>query len=173
MIVKKKDESNHICVDYHKLNKLTITDPEPMITAKDLFQQLGQSRYFSKIDLSKGYWQIMVAKEDVPKTAFVTPDRCYKFLRMPFGMKNSGATLVCEMRQLLLGMDHISSYIDDLIVYTKDWESHLQALEELLGHLQRVNLAAHPTKCLFGTKSVDFFGHLVGGEWITVNDKNL
>ena len=173
VIVKKKDGSNRICVDYRKLNKLTIADPEPMITAEDLFQQLGRSRYFLKIDLSKGYWQILVAEEDVPKTAFVTPDGCYEFLRLPFGMKNSGATLVREMRQLLSGMDHVSSYIDDLIAYTEDWESHLWALEELLGRLQRANLAARPTKCLLGTKSVDFFGHLVGGEWITVNDENL
>ena len=91
-----------------------------MITAEDLFQQLGRSRYFSKIDLRKGYWQISVAEEDIPKTAFVTPDGCYEFLRMPLGMKNSGATLVRGMRQLLSGMNHVSSYVDDLIVYTED-----------------------------------------------------
>ena len=121
MIVKKKDGPNRICVDYRKLNKLTIADPETMITAEDLFQQLGRSWYFSKIDLSKGYWQIPVAEEDVPKTAFVTPDGCYDFLRMPFGMKNSGATLVRGIRRLLSGMDCVSSFIDDLIVYTEDW----------------------------------------------------
>ena len=137
VIVKKKDESNRICVDYRKLNKLTIAE---------------------------GYWQIPVAEEDVPKTAFVMTDGCYEFLRMPFGMKNSGASLFREMRQLLSGMDHVSSYIDDLIVYIEDWESHLRALEELLGRLQRANLAVRPTKCLFGTKLVDFLGHLVGGE---------
>ena len=70
-------------------------------------------------------------------------------------------------------MNHVSSYIDDLIVCTEDWESHLRALGELLGRLQQANLAARPTKCLFGIKSVDFLGHLVGGDWITVNNKNL
>ena len=144
-----------------------------MITAEDLFQQLGQSWYFSKIDLSKGYWQIPVAEEDVPKTAFVTLDGCYDFLRMPFGMKNSGATLVRMTRRLLSGMDCVSSYIDDLIVYTEDWYSHLQTLEELLGHLHRANLAARPTKCLFRAKSVDLLGHLVRSECITVTDENL
>ena len=171
--VKKKDGSNRVCVDYRELNKLTVADPEPIATAEDLFQRLGRSRYFSKIDLSKGYWQIPMAEENVPKIAFVTPDGCYEFLRMPFGMTNSGATLVRGTRQLLLGMDHVSSYIDDLIVYTEDWESHLRALEELLGRLQRVNLGERPTKCLFGTKLVDFIEHPVGGEWITVNDENL
>ena len=118
-------------------------------------------------------WQIPVAEEDVPKTAFVTPDGCYEFLRMSFGMKNSSATLFHGMRQLLSGMDHVSSYINDLFVYTEDWESDLRALEELLGRLQRANLAVRPTKCLFETKLVDFLRQLVGGEWITVNDENL
>ena len=82
-----KNGSNLICVDYRKLSKLTVADPEPMIAAEDLFHRLGQSRYFSKIDLSKGYWQIPVAEENISKTAFVTQDGCYEFLRMPFGMK--------------------------------------------------------------------------------------
>ena len=62
VIVKKKDGSNRICVDYRKLNKVTAADPEPMKTPEDLFQRLGKSNYFSKIDLSKGYWQVPVAE---------------------------------------------------------------------------------------------------------------
>ena len=104
VIVKKKDGSNRICVDYRKLNKVTISDPEPTKISEDLFQQLGKSSFFSKIDLSKGYWQIPVTEEDVFKTAFLTPDGAYEFLRMSFGMKNSGATLVRGMREVLLGI---------------------------------------------------------------------
>ena len=80
VIVKKKDGSNRICVDYRKLNKVTVADPEPMKTPEDLFQRLGKSNYFSKIDLSKEYWQIPVAEEDVYKMAFVTPDENYEFI---------------------------------------------------------------------------------------------
>ena len=64
VIVKKKDGSDHICVEYRKLNKLTVADPESMTTAEDLFQMLGKSKYYFKIDLSKGYWQISVAEKD-------------------------------------------------------------------------------------------------------------
>ena len=64
VIVKKKDGSNRICVDYRKLNKVTVANHEPMKTPKDLFQRVGKSNYFSKIDLRKGYWQIPVAEED-------------------------------------------------------------------------------------------------------------
>ena len=109
-----------MCVDYRKLNQVTVADPAPMTTAKDLFGKLGKCQYYSTIDLSKGYWQIPVAEEDMHKTAFVTPDGCCEFLRMPFGMKNSGAMLVRGMKKLLQDMDNVECYIDDLIVYTKD-----------------------------------------------------
>ena len=132
VIVKKKNGSDRICGEYRKLNKLTVADPDPMITAEDLFQRLGKSKYYSKIDLSKGYWQIPVAEEDIEKSAFITPDGTYDFLRMPFGMKNSGATLVRGMRKILAGMNNPDSYIDDLIIHTNDWQAHLRVLEELL-----------------------------------------
>ena len=132
VIVKKKDGSDCICIDYRKLNKLTVTDPKPMITVEELFQRLGKSKYYTKIDLSKGYWQIPVAEKNIQKTAFVTPDGTYDFLRMPFGMKNSGATLVRGMRKILAGMNNVDSYIDDLIIHTNDWQAHLQVLGELL-----------------------------------------
>ena len=173
VIVKKKDGSNRICVDYRKLNKITVSDPEPMKTAEDLFQKLGKSKYFSKIDLSKGYWQIPVKETDIAKTAFVTPDGRYEFRRMPFGMKNSGATLVPGMRKILKDMDNVESYIDDLLIFTDSWEAHVKTVEELLSKLQRANLTAKPSKCVFGAKSVEFLGHNVGFDWIMPNDDNL
>ena len=135
VIVKKKGGSNRICVDYRKLNKVTVADPEPMKPSEDLFQHLGKSNYFSKIDLGKGYWQIHVVKEDVKKTAFVTPDGNYEFIRMPFGMKNSGATLVRGLRMLIFDHENVDSYIDDLIVYTENWDTHIRMLDELMNRL--------------------------------------
>ena len=79
VLVKKKDGSNRLCVDYWKLNRITEIDPEPMDTTEYLFQRMNKSQYFSKIDWSKWYWQIPVAEEDVWKTAFVTPNRQYEF----------------------------------------------------------------------------------------------
>ena len=76
VIVKKKDGSDRMCVDYRKLNKLTVADAEPMTAAEDLFQRLGKSKYYPKIDLSKGYWQIPVAEEDIKMTARTIFRRC-------------------------------------------------------------------------------------------------
>ena len=111
-----------------------------MKTTECLFQRMDKSQYFSKIDLSKGYWQTPVAEEDIQKTAFVTHDREYEFQRMLFGMKNSGATLVRGMKRILSGMDNVARYIDDLIVYTDYWESHVAVVNQLLEGLHGTNL---------------------------------
>ena len=84
VVVKKKDNTNCVCMDYRRLNKLTVFDPEPMSTAEHLFQKLNSDKYFTRIDLSKGYWQISIPEEDIPKTAFVMPDGSCKFLKMQF-----------------------------------------------------------------------------------------
>ena len=90
MVVKKKNGSSRVCGDYR--------DPEPTPAAIYLFQKLNGDKIFSKIDLSKGYWQVTIPEVDIPKTTFVTPDGSYEFLKMPSGIVNSGATLKRAMR---------------------------------------------------------------------------
>ena len=88
-------------------------------------------------------------------------------------MKHSGATLVKGMRQLLSDMDNGDNYIDDLIVYTKDWKTNLATLKELFNRLQEASFTARSKKCLFGPKTMDFFGHTIDENVITINDENL
>ena len=173
VMVKKKDGSNRVCVDFRKLNKITEVDPEPMTTAEDLFRRLSGKKYLSKIDLTKGYWQIPVAPEDVHKTAFVTPDGQYEFTRMPFGMVNSGATLVRGLRKILDGMPGVGSYIDDIVIYSDSWEDHIRTLKELFGRLRKARITARPTNCLLGASRMEFLGHQVGGDVITPSRDNL
>ena len=142
VVVKKPDGSNRVCIDYRKLNKITVFDPEPMPTAEDLFRQLAGSKFFSKVDLSKGYWQVPVRAEDISKTAFVTPDATYECLKMPFGMVNSGATLKRGLRKMLAGMDNVICYWDDLLVHTKTWEEHMKTLRELFTCLTKAGPAS-------------------------------
>lgn len=148
VVVKKKDNTNRICVDYRKLNKLTVFDPEPMPTAEHLFQKLNGDKYFTRIDLSKGYWQISIPEEDIPKTAFLTPDGSYEFLKMPFGMINSAATLKRAMKKLLHGLDNVEFYWDDILVHTRTWEEHIKVLQELFTRLLAAGMTIRPTKCL-------------------------
>ena len=139
-----------------------------MTTAEDLFRKLSGKKYLSKVDLTKGYWQIRVAPEDVHKTAFVTPDGQYEFTRMPFGIVNSGATLVRGLGKILEGMPGVGSYIDDIVIYSDIWEDHLRTLKELFGRLRKARITARPTKC-----RMEFLGHQVRGDVITPSRDNL
>ena len=172
VIVKKRDQSNRICIDYRKLNRLTKVDPEPMIPLKDVVHAMGESVYFSKLDMAKGYWQILVAEEDIPKTAFVTQYRKFESLRMPFGMVNSGATLTRCLRKVLSGMRCVTAYLDDILVHTRTWDEHVKVLDELLGRLREAGLTVKPSKCELGVREIDFLGHRLGCGQIQMQDDN-
>ena len=171
VVVKKKDNTNRVCVDYRKLNKLTVFDPEPMPTAEHLFQKLIGDNFYSKIDLSKGYWQI--PEEDIQKMAFVTLDGSYEFSKMPFGIINSAATLKRAMKKLLEDLVHVDFYWDDILVHTRTWEEHIRALRELFSRLVQAGLTIGPIKCLFGVNSVDFLGHRLEQEMIGLHQDNV
>ncbi|GFO36119.1 Zinc finger protein [Plakobranchus ocellatus] len=173
VVVKKKDGTNRVCIDYRRLNKLTIFDPQPMTPPADIFQGMEKDQYFSKIDLSTGYWQIPVRKEDIPKTAFVTMDCHYEFLRMAFGMMNSGATLTRGVKKLLCGMDNVVDYIDNLLIHTDTWEAHVKTLSELFKRLQEANFTVRPVKCMLGSRTVDFLGHSLGRGAIGLQDESV
>jgi hypothetical protein len=160
--VKKPDGSLRTCCDTRKINLITEFDAEPVPDQEEIFAQLAGDRYFSKIDLSKGYWQIPMAEESKPFTAFVTHDGLYEFNMMPFGLVNSGATFSRVMRKLLKGIKNVHNYIDDILIHTRTWEEHLQKVKEVFTRLENANLTARPTKCFFGYDEVEFLGHVVG-----------
>ena len=137
---------NRICLDFKRLNKVTIIDPQPVPSPVDSFFGMREDRYFSKLDLTKGYHQIMVRTADVHKTAFVTMGQHYEYLRMQFGMVNPGMTMTKPVRKLLDDMDNVVDYIDDLLIYTRTWEEHVQTLKELFKRLKaakKVSLEQH------------------------------
>ena len=144
-----------------------------MITAEDLFRRFSGKKYLSKIDLTKGYCPIPMAPEDVHRTAFVTPDGQFEFTRMPFGMVNSGATLVRGLRKILEEMPGVRSYIDNIVIYSDSWEDHLRMLKELFGRVRKAQITSQPTKCLLGASRMEFLGHQVGGDIITPSRDDL
>ena len=130
-------------------------------------------KYFSKIDLSKGYWQITIPEEDIPKTAFVTPDGSYEFLKMPFGMVNSAGTLKRAMKKLLKGLRNVEFYWDDILVHTRTWEEHIAALGELFSRLLQAGMTVRPSKCIFGVCSVEFLGHQLQHGLVALHEDNV
>ena len=98
--MKKKDETQRLCIDYRELNKVTIKNRYPLPRIDDLFDQLQGSRVFSKIDLQLGYHQLLVRYEDITKMAFKTRYGHYEFLVMPFGLTNAPAVFMDLMNRV-------------------------------------------------------------------------
>ena len=174
VLVKKKDGKMRFCIDYRKLNKVVEFDTEPKPEIYYLFSKLGKKEIFSKIDLSKGYWQIPVAVEDKPKTAFITPKGCFQWKVMPFGLCTSGAVFSRMMRKLLLPLDSetTDNFIDDILVATEGKEEHVQELRKLLQRLRECSLTARPSKCEIGCEEIEYLGFKVGhGKISPVEDK--
>lgn len=159
VIVKKPDKSNRFCVNYKRLNAVTVFDGEPMPDAEELFLKLRGKGFRSKIDLSKGYWQIPLHTDSIPYTAFSTPQGLYEFTKMPFGLVNSAASFNRLMRKVLGSTTNVGCFVDDLIVYTDTWEQHVDKLREVLQKLADAGLTVRPSKCVIGFSDVEFLGH--------------
>ncbi|XP_021346951.1 uncharacterized protein LOC110446237 [Mizuhopecten yessoensis] len=162
VIVKKKDGTNRFCIDFRRLNRVTVFDAEPMPNTEDIFSRLAGARFFSRLDLSKGYWQVPMSDKAKPMTAFATPQGLFQFRVMPFGLVNAPATFSRMMRKLLAEMKHLENFIDDILIYTSTWEKHLDVLKELFSRLRNAGLTARPSKCALGFGSLSCLGHVVG-----------
>ena len=173
VLVKKKDNSTRFCIDFRRLNAVSKFDTHPMGNTEDILAKVKNDKYFTKIDLAKGYWQIPVAKESQHKTSFVTPNGSYHFLKMPFGLVNSGSTFNRMMRKLLKGIKNVDHYVDDILIHTRSWDEHVKAMGEVLEMIKQAGLTVRPSKCLMGYRKMDFTGHVVGNGIVTTETDKI
>lgn len=168
VMVCKKDGSWCFCVDYRKLNSLTHKDAFPLPQIEETLTSLTQASWFTTLDLASGYWQVDVDPQDRPKTAFTTPLGLNELQRMPFGLCNALATFQWLMQQCLHGQlaDSVLVYLDDIIVYSPDFSSHLRHLETVFERLQHHGLKLRVDKCQLLQREVKFLGHVVTGEGV-------
>jgi len=170
VVVKKSDGTNRICVDYRKLNNVTVFDPEPMPQVQEIFSGLSGSQYYSKFDFCKGYWQVQMRSEDKDFTTFAGPEGLYRFKVMPFGLVNAPATFSRIMRTLLRGLKNIPNYLDDVLGHTVSWTDHPLTLREFFTRVREANLALKPSKCFIGYTDLVFLGHKLGQDSLSPND---
>ena len=149
VLVRKKDGSHRFCLDSRKINDLTKKDVYPLPRIDECIDSLSGSVWFSTLDLRSGYFQVPLAKEDAPKTAFMTGRGSFQFRMMSQGLCNASSTFQRLMNLVLAGLNFESClcYLDDIIVYAPTLEAHLERLEVVLARLQSTNLKIRPDKC--------------------------
>jgi hypothetical protein len=175
LFVKKKDESLRLCVDYCPLNVVTIKNKYPLPRIDVLFDQLVGAKAFYKIDLRSGYHQIKIRAGDIPKTAFSTRYGLYEYLVMSFGMTNAPAYFMYLMNSVFMPeLDKfVVVFIDDILVYSRNEAEHTKHLHIVLQRLRDHQLYAKLSKCEFWLREINFLGHTISQEGISVDPEKV
>ena len=175
VIVRKKDNSIRLCVDYRRLNDETIPDAFPLPRIDESFDLLAGAKYFSTLDLGSGYYQIAMAPEDREKTAFVCPHGSFEHKRLPMGLRSAPATFQRLMQTTLdeLIFKSVLVYLDDIMIYSKTFEEHLQQVDRVLELIIKAGLKLRPDKCEFLKSEIKYLGHTISAEGIQANNEKI
>lgn len=174
----KKDENrkSRLCIDFRDLNKIIIPQSQPFPLIEDLITKTRNCKYFSKLDINSAFWSIPLRIEDRRKTGFVTQEGHYQWTCLPFGLKTSPAIF-----QRILGniirkhklSDFTVNYIDDILIFSKSFEEHVNHLSKLLNAIMKEGFRLKLSKCTFALDSVQYLGHTIRYNSISPMKDNL
>ena len=156
MLVPKSDKTLRFCTDMRKVYSVTKSDSFPLPCMDDCIDMVGSAKFVSKFDLLKGYWQVPLSERAKEIASLVTPAGLYSYTVMPFGLKNALATFQRLMNRVVHGLKGCSVYLDDLVVYSDTWHSHLQRVKELFERLAEAQLTVNLAKCEFSRATVTY-----------------
>ena len=169
VMATKHDGSPRLCIDYRKINSITVKDSFPLPSVQQAVSSFHGAKYFCSLDLSSGFHQIAMSEDSKQKTAFATQSGLYESNVMPFGLTNSPATFVRLMEAVLRGLNwkRCLVYIDDILVFGRSFGETLQNLELVLSRLRTANLVLKPSKCHLFKRSIPFLGHIISRDGVT------
>lgn len=175
LFVKKKDGTLRLCIDYRKLNKMTIKNKYPLPRIDDLFDQLRGAIVFSKIEFRYWYHQVRIKDEDIHKTTFRMRYGHYEFVVVPFRLTNAVTTFMCLMNNMLIKYldKFVLVFIDDILIYSKTKEEHEEHLKLVMQVLREHWLYAKYNKCNFFQKKIHYLGHVILKEGVAVDPQKI
>jgi hypothetical protein len=173
VLVKKPDGSERFCVDYRKVNAVTIKDSFPMPNIENRLNKLHGSRFFTSLDCISGYWQIKLTERAKLISAFICSLGLFSFKVMPFGLCNAGATFQRIMEIMLNKLTNSLAYIDDILTFSKTFEEHLKHLEILFEKLLETNIKVKTSKCKIARKSTMFLGYKISEKGIEIDESRI
>ena len=173
VLVRKKDGSVRFCIDFRALNKITIGDAGPIPDHDYIMSKMADAVFFTKLDMTKGYWQIGIHDDCRQYTAFQAAGELYQFKRMPFGLKNAPMTFNRMMNRLIGNREDSVFFFDDVTIFHIDWEEHVKSLHDIFQIFKDNNLRVKPSKTFVGFQEVEFLGHIVGGGYLKPLQNNV
>ena len=175
LLVAKHDGSWRMVVDYKKLNNMTIKDNHPLPNMEQTIQRLGGGyKFFSKLDMKSGFWQIPIKEEDKHKTAFIAAEGLYEWNVLAQGLKNSPPSFQRVMADILSSCRQFSLvYIDDIVVFSRSFEEHLHHLQRLLCILSKYNFQLNPPKCKLFHQKIDYLSHIISETGFQPNNERI
>lgn len=163
MLVPKPNGTWQFCNDFCKLIEVSKCVSFPMPWVDELIEWLGPARYITTLDLTKGYWQIHWSEETKEKTAFSSPDGVFQYTKKPFWLQGAPATFQGTMDRIFKPhKSYAAAYLDDIVVFTTDWENHLSKVQVVLDSLRKARFTANPVKCAIGLHKARYLGYIVG-----------
>ena len=170
VLVKKADGSERFCVDYRKLNAVTIKDRFPMPSIESKLNKLHGCKFFTTLDCTSGYWQISVSERAKQLIAFAATQGLFTFNYMPFGLCNAGATFQRVIEKIIKGIDSATAYIDDLLSFSKTFDLHLTHLRVLFERLKNCNIKVKTSKCKIACDELMFLGYKISDKGISIDN---
>lgn len=162
-------------MDYRHLNVITVKNKHPLHVVDELLDELAGASYFFKLDCRSGYHQIRVGAADEMKTAFKTHNGLYEFKVMPFGLTNAPAIFQAAMNNIFAPLLRkcVLVFVDDILVYSRTIEEHVQHLQQVMQILQDNNFLLKRSKCLFGQQSLEYLGHIVSKDGVATEPAKI